>query len=211
MNKLIWTTLVMGFFCYASSYAQPANDSTLAQHSLLMANDTSLFTHFNVSMQDLNKVLLQWMVPAKTGSDYFVVEHGKDSSHLETLGILKRSGNLQEFELIDNDPSIGTNYYRIKSIDTSGNISFSKTIQIGITGNTGFKFYPNPVDKFLIVETEQPVDIQVISTSGNFLISSQLQKGMQIVNVSSLQKGEYVLRVIYKHGNKVVLEHLLKN
>ena len=210
MNKLIWTTLVMGIFCFAS-YAQPANDSLLAQQSLLIANDTSLFTHFNVSIKDLNKVLLQWMVPSKTSSDYFVVEHGKDSNHLETLGILKRSGALQEFELIDNDPSIGTNYYRIKSIDSSGNSCYSKTIQVGITGNTGFKFYPNPVDKFLIVETEQPVDIQIISTSGSFLISSELQKGMQIVNVSSLQKGEYVLRVVYKHGNKVVMEHLLKN
>jgi len=209
MNKLFWLTLIMGFICLAS-VAQQANDS-LSNPQSLPAAAGLLFSNFSSTVKDFNKVLLEWTTDGAGNNDYFVVEHGKDTSHFETVGVLKRTGTSTQYDLTDNNPSSGINYYRIKCTDSAGLVIYSKILQIRISGNSGFKFYPNPADKLLIVEIGHFADLQIISSVGTVLISKQLQSGVQIINVSALEKGEYVLRVADKESNRVVFEHLLKN
>ena len=210
MKKLFWTTLAIGLICHAS-IAQQANKAAMNEQLAKAISDSVLFRHFTCTLNNFNKVLLQWGTGSSSGVDYFVLEHGIDSSHFETLGILKRTASSNQFEFMDGNPSAGLNYYRIKSTDSSGLVLYSDIFQINIEGNPGFKFYPNPVDKFLIIDSQQPGDLQIISNTGNLLLTRQLQAGVQVVNVSSLEKGEYILRMLYKEGNRLVLDHLLKN
>ena len=208
MKRLFWLTLTMGFFCLAS-VAQQANDSASNQLPAQVSHPP-LFSDFSYSIKDVNKVLLQWTIDSSANNDYFIVEHGKDTVHFETLGILKRSDGVTQYELIDNNALSGFNYYRIKCMDSIGLFVYSKILQAS-TGKADFKFYPNPVDKLLIIETEHFSELQIISSSGLVLINKPLQSGVQIVNLSSLDKGDYILRAIDKMNNKVILEHLLKN
>lgn len=209
MNKLFWLTLTMGFICLASVAQQP-NDSSINQPAS-GSGDSSIFLNFSYAIKGFNKIVLQWVTGNIADNDYFVVEHGKDSSHFETVGILKRTGTAAQYDLVDNDPSNGINYYRIKCTDSSGIVFYSSVLQVRLSGNQGFKFYPNPVDKLLIVEIGNVAEMQIINSAGTILISKQLQSGVQIINVSSLEKGEYLLRVVDKENNRFVLEHLLKN
>jgi len=207
LMKLFWLTFTMGFICLASN-AQQATDS--ANHQQTDPESFSLFTNFTYSIKDINKVLLQWSIDSSAGNDYFIVEHGKDTSHFETLGILKKTDAAAQYELVDNNAFNGFNYYRIKCMDSAGLVTYSKILQVS-SGKADFKFYPNPVDKLLIVETERFSDLQIINVMGAVLITKQLQSGVQIINVSSLEKGDYILRAVDKMNNKIVLEHLLKN
>ncbi len=207
MKRLFWLTLTMGFFCLAS-VAQQANDS--ASNLQIEQVHPPLFSDFTYSIKDINKVLLQWTIDSSTNNDYFIVERGRDTAHFETLGILKKSNGLTQYELIDNNALSGFNYYRIKCMDSVGLIVYSKILQVS-SGKADFKFYPNPVDKLLIIETEHFSDLQILNTSGVVLMNKQLQSGVQIVNLSSLEKGDYILRATNRLNNKVILEHLLKN
>jgi hypothetical protein len=84
-------------------------------------------------------------------------------------------------------------------------------MQLSLSGVVDFKFYPNPVDKLFIVRTEHTIDLQVIDAAGVVRVSKRLQAGIQVVNVSSLEKGVYVLRVTDKESNRAVSHQLLKN
>jgi hypothetical protein len=205
--KLFWLTFTMGFICLVSN-AQQANDSANQQQTA--RENFSLFSSFTYIIKDINKVLLQWSVDSSAGNDYFIVEHGKDTAHFETLGILKKTDEATQYEMIDNNALSGFNYYRIKCMDSAGLVTYSKILQVS-SGKADFKFYPNPADKLLIVETERFSGLQIINAMGAVLISKQLQSGIQVINISSLEKGDYILRAVDKLNNKVVLEHLLKN
>ncbi len=196
----------MGFVCLALN-AQQVDDSA---KQLAVHENFSLFSNFSYSIKDINKVLLQWSIDSSAGNDYFIVEHGGDTAHFETLGVLKRTDGMIQYELFDNNALNGLNYYRIKSTDSAGLIVYSKILQVS-SGKVDFKFYPNPADKLLIIETEHYSDLQILNSIGAVVINKQLQNGVQIVDVSSLDKGDYIIRAIDKLNNKIILQHLLKN
>jgi Secretion system C-terminal sorting domain len=209
MHKFFWLTLTMGFICFASVAQQP-NDSSINQQTQVSVG-SSMFLNFSYSIKDFNKVMLQWVISSSASNDYFVVEHGRDTSLFEAVGILKRTGAMDHYDLLDNNPSNGTNCYRIKCTDSAGLVFYSNILQFRLSGTEGFKFYPNPVDKLLIVQIGSVASLQILNSAGTVLLSKQLQSGVQVINVSSLEKGEYLLRVVDKENNRFVLEHLLKN
>ncbi|MBS1948910.1 MAG: T9SS type A sorting domain-containing protein [Bacteroidetes bacterium] len=208
MKKFFWLTLTLGAFCLATS-AQQAKDP-VADLLLRQVKQRSLFATFSFQIKDLNKILLHWTIDSAANNDYFIVERGNDTAHFETLEVLKRINTVVSYELADNNALTGFNYYRIKCIDGTGQSIYSNTLQVS-AGKTEFKFYPNPADKLLIVETEHSSELQILNPMGAILIAQQLQRGVQIVNVSSLERGEYIIRAVDKINNKVILEHLLKN
>jgi hypothetical protein len=92
-----------------------------------------------------------------------------------------------------------------------GRVLYSKTLQLSLSGDIDFKFYPNPVDKLFIIRTEHIIDIQVVDANGATRLSKRLQPGIQVVNISSLERGVYILRVADKESNRIVSNQLLKN
>ncbi|HVM87349.1 MAG TPA: T9SS type A sorting domain-containing protein [Puia sp.] len=208
MTKNLWLTLTLGFFCLSVT-AQQAKDSA-ANLVKLQAQHYLLLIDFSYQIKDLNKVLLRWTIDSSATNDYFIVEHGKDTAHFETLGVLKRINAVYNYEIADNNALTGFNYYRMKCIDSTGQAIYSNILQVS-AGKSGFRFYPNPADKLLIIEAEHPSDLQIFNAQGSLLINKPLQNGVQIINVSSLEKGEYIIRAIDKINNKMILEHFLKN
>ena len=74
-----------------------------------------------------------------------------------------------------------------------------------------FRFYPNPVDKLLIIRSSHPLSVQVMDAYGITWFTQEVEAGMQIVNVSVLQKGNYILKAKDKSTNAVISEQLVKN
>ena len=79
------------------------------------------------------------------------------------------------------------------------------------TSDADFRFYPNPVDKLLIIRSSHALNIQVMDAYGAIWFSQDVEAGMQIVNVSALQKGNYILKATDKATNTVISEQLVKN
>ena len=80
-----------------------------------------------------------------------------------------------------------------------------------IVGDISFRFYPNPVDNILIVRSEGALDVQVLDAAGKVRVSQSRLQGIQTINVSTLEKGIYYLRINNRSTGVVTQEKLLKN
>lgn len=201
MNKFFCLTSI-AILCSCASFAQQAND---------IAGDKNIFSDFSCILKNTNSVLLQWKADNIGEGDYFIIERSTDGSNYETVSALKITDTASGYAITDNSPHNGSDFYRIKYISKSGKFIYSKIKQVELFGAVDFKFYPNPVDKLLIIQTSHSIDIQVLDAAGGLRLAKQLQPGLQIINISLLERGTYILKVEDKQSNKVISEQLLKN
>ena len=75
-------------------------------------------------------------------------------------------------------------------------------MQLSLSGKVDFKFYPNPVDKLFIVQTEHIIDLLVSDAAGAVQVSKRLQPVYRLLTFLRLEKGVYVLRVTDKESNR---------
>jgi hypothetical protein len=195
MQKLSWL-IGLVLICTRSGHAQQTS---------------AVFVDFIATPNESNRVVLKWDADSTAEGDYFVIERSPDESHYETIGVVRVSAGTDHYETTDGAAPNGSDFYRIKYTPRSGTPVYSKTMQLSLSGPVDFKFYPNPVDKLFIVRTEHTIDLQVIDAAGVVRLSKRLQAGIQVVNVSSLEKGVYILRVTDKESNRAVSHQLLKN
>ena len=88
---------------------------------------------------------------------------------------------------------------------------FSKIISKGIATARFSSFYPNPVEKLLIVRTESPVELKIVDQLNKVRISKQLEMGLQLVDVGSLEKGLYFITLYHKESNRMISDKLVKH
>jgi hypothetical protein len=194
------------------SVAQQAVDANIDQDDSSQVDRFSFFTDFSCTVRGSNTVDIFWKVNNNThDGDYFIVERSVDGMRYETVSALKIVDTALNYGVTDNSPQNGTDFYRIKFISKGGRIIYSKTMQVVLSADVDFKFYPNPVDKLLIIRTSHNIDIQITDAQGTLRMSKQFQPGLQVVNISTLERGSYVLKVADKESNRIVSEQLLKN
>jgi hypothetical protein len=214
MKKLSWLILFV-LICARIGHAQQASaapsDTAVDTVAGLPPAGSNLFVDFNATTGGSNRVLLNWDTDSAAEGNYFVIERSPDETHFETVGVVRAAAGVQHYEVTDAAAPNGLDFYRIKYTARTGAPVYSKTMQLSLSGAVDFKFYPNPVDKLFIVRTEHTIDLQVIDAAGVVRLSKRLQAGIQVVNVSSLEKGVYVLRVTDKESNRAVSHQLLKN
>ena len=171
----------------------------------------SAFSFFTVTAQN-GRAVLKWSAPPARSEDFFIVEKSLDAEHFEMLSAIDASTGLDSvYSMEDNSVGGGTVSYRIRIAGKDGRDLFSKIVNLNSAPVADFKFYPNPVDKLLIIRTSHNIDIQISDALGTLRMSKQLQPGLQVVNISTLEKGSYVLKVADKESNRIVSEQLLKN
>ena len=176
----------------------------------LFLQDTSLLPIHNFTvLQKENKALLRWKSDTLTdGESFYAVERSSNGTDFNLVGVTKNvSGGW--FEFLDEAPSRGKLFYRVK-LSTSQTSYYSVIVSANPSADASCKFYPNPVDKVLIVKSELGVDIQIADGTGKPLITEKLQGGLKVVDVSSLEPGIYVITLFQKETNKLVSEKLVK-
>jgi len=219
MKRPFWLTCV-GLVCFIAAGAQQIKNSpdsaagtgTVSEkEGKPEMNGPAVFVNFSASVKESNKVWLQWNVDSAEEGDYFIIERATEGNHYETIGVLRKEKNNDHYELMDVAPPNGNDLYRIRYNAQGGRLVYSKAMQVSLSGDIDFKFYPNPADKLLIIRSEHSVDMQVLDAAGSVRISKRLAPGMQVINISSLERGVYVLRVADKESNRIVSNQLLKN
>jgi len=205
MKRLQLWLLTVLFYCAASG------QSTDSPKDLpVTASENNLFSVFTVSSQN-GRALLRWAAPVQS-EDFFIIEKSQDAEHFEMLSAIGASPAQDSvYSLTDNAAGTGTTFYRVKISGKSGREIYSRVINTQALTPVEFRFYPNPVDKLLIVRTAHALSIQVIDSYGVVLLNQDLDAGMQILNVSGLQKGNYILKATDKTTSASYSEQLIKN
>jgi hypothetical protein len=170
--------------------------------------------------QKNNNVWVEWTALTEVNVDHYEVERSADGRNFTTIGKTnaKGTGTVQvTYSWVDNQPADGALYYRIKSVDKDGKISYSEILRVDFKGaadfNPRFVLYPNPVigsNLSFLVANAQPGDYQVFlfDRGGRSLYTKMIRhQGGNITELislpSSLAQGIYSIRVTGKDLNLV--------
>jgi hypothetical protein len=128
-------------------------------------------------------ITVKWTVDNEKNIKQYEVEKSSDGIHFNKATVviakLNNSGSVN-YEWLDINPFVGTNYYRIKSTDIKEDIQYSSIVRIAINQDRPqIIIYPNP------------------STNGNV--------NLQLINQP---KGAYAVRLIDELGQVIIVKQI---
>ncbi|MFK7948625.1 MAG: T9SS type A sorting domain-containing protein [Saprospiraceae bacterium] len=108
----------------------------------------------------------------------------------------------QTYSFMDNLPSIGKNYYRLKQTDFDGTITYSQIVIADIQSILPqFEIAPNPAMTFIKVSGVDEMNeyITVLDVFGNVIYKNikydNIDNDTISINISFLESGVYVLKI----------------
>src|ERR1019366_8743728 len=168
---------------------------------------------------------LAWTTASEINNDFFTIERTTDGFNFEMIGTLKGAGNstwVINYTLVDNHPSDGVSYYRLKQTDYDGHTSYSELKMVSFEKNTDFSFniFPNPTDDGIFnVEINAAKNAEVLvvvhDVLGKEIYSKVIiteQKGNIVYAIDLLQKvspGVYLITVT--SNDKIYNKKLIVN
>ncbi len=178
LTHLIFLLILAGLNTYAQDNQAVSSVDTAG----------SSIGQISATIRNRNKIVLRWNLEKSSGG-FSTIERSRNGVEYEAIGVLKTGSNIIRQEFEDEMPANGINYYRIKFSSADGQFRVSPVVNASVVGDLSCKFYPNPVDKLLIVRSELPVDIQLTDAFGKKRITQKSSGGLQLVDVSLLEKG----------------------
>jgi hypothetical protein len=159
---------------------------------------------------------LNWVTASELNTDRFEVEKSTDRismwKFLESVPAAGNSTTSLNYSIIDNQPVVGNNYYRLKIIDIDGTVSYSKIINIsfGETASNNFaRVYPNPTSGNLNVEIQSTANFETNVIAYDLVgkkiydQTTSIAKGLNTLQIdfSNFASGVYVLQFSDVTGN----------
>lgn len=180
--------------------------------TIIPANPDSnaITTELDAIVRDNSKIILSWKAP-NNQNEFFSVERSSNGKEFETIAVLKQTTGLLKMDWVDEQPGRGKNQYRIRYSAANGTVIYSGIVTAQVGGNLSFRFYPNPADNVLIVRSEQAIDISIVDGFGKVRLTQAQLPGLQLLNISSLEKGAYILHIYNRQSNTHMQEKLVKN
>lgn len=164
------------------------------------------FISFNAIAQN-NSALITWETVWEKNNDYFEVEKSIDGRNFFVIGKIEGKGTTNEknsYQLIDNEPRKGINYYRLRQIDFDGKVNYSKIVSLLFEGGEDvFEIYPNPangLDVTILISAKagDALSIKVIDALGRnvFMENKNYQNGqLRLKSSEAFAKGIYFVIV----------------
>lgn len=177
------------------------------------STDTSSFiTDLTLNVRENSKVVLNWKQPEDTTYTFASIERSSGGRAFEVVAVIKQSDIKPDNEWVDDSPARGRSLYRVRFSGKDGfQQAFSKPKEALVAGDISFRFYPNPVDNILIVRSEAVADIQIVDAAGKQRMNINNLQGLQTLNVTTLEKGIYFLRINNHTTGLLTQEKLVKN
>ncbi len=161
---------------------------------------------------------LAWSTASERNSDHFEVERSHDGEFFHAIGSVDAAGystSLEQYAFRDNDPVHGTNYYRLKQVDTDGTFEHSPVdvVEMGHAATA----YPNPTDGLVYLRLhsndEGPMRYKVRDMYGRDLreglVATTGNREIQI-DISELATGSYMIDVLQYEGVRVMAAHVVR-
>lgn len=160
-----------------------------------------------------HSVLINWAVASQLNNKYFVVEKTLDGINFQEVDTLPGAGTYpftKYYSAIDNNPTQGISYYRLKQIDMDGHTTEFAPVAvfIGNTPSNSLHLYPNPIGSGLNSATlvynstnQNRLTINISDMTGRIINSftlNNIKNGENIfpINTSELVPGMYILQAI---------------
>ena len=140
-----------------------------------------------------------WHTATELNTSHFIVQHSTDGNSFTDIGTIKAIGSgANSYSFTDETPTNGINYYRLKSVDKDGSLSFSKLVSASLTTNNSplTTIYPNPAKDNVTIKGNHISSVQVFDNMGRVVKVVSLKDATNpVLSVNSLAAGVYHLRV----------------
>ena len=158
---------------------------------------------------------MEWITASEKNTNRFEVEKSIDGINWFYIGEKPAAGNSTQrlsYELYDNFPLVGNNYYRLKTIDNDGTFNYSKIVNIILTSlnsSSGIVgAYPNPTSSNVMVviasNTIQKASLNVYDVLGKIVMTTNvnLMEGInnETLNFSALANATYLIILTDEKG-----------
>jgi Pregnancy-associated plasma protein-A/Secretion system C-terminal sorting domain len=160
-------------------------------------------------------VKLRWKTASEKNNDYFIIEKSKDGQIFEDMVKVTSRGastDISDYETLDNAPTVGMNYYRLKSVDKGGQIATSKIVSVAFVDKIKLNVFPNPtlsskINVELTAERDEQFDFEVVDIAGKIIhiATQKVTSGSNIITFDNMNisKGIYFVRA---KQNNIVIE-----
>ncbi len=149
-----------------------------------------------------DQVNINWQTGNASQWSQFDIERSDDKINFISINTLKAYHTITDYHWLDANPGEGIRYYRIGSVDISGNISYSDTMEIAIIKERdGIGVYPNPatINNFNLRISNQQAgryNIKLVNSSGQVFMTKIIQySGGSIIE--KLEPPQNILPGIY--------------
>jgi hypothetical protein len=176
---------------------------------------------FSASIKN-KTIVLNWKTASENNNAYFIIERSNDGVKFNEVSRINGSGNSTsalDYTYNDIKPINGTNYYRLKQVDTDGTIHFTCEI-IKIEYNNGIKidiFNTNSgplVTGNIFSNIEEKVVFNVVNSVGQMIYQTEqnLSSGKNTfeINTANWSKGVYAISLYNSTGLLISERFILK-
>jgi hypothetical protein len=136
----------------------------------------------------------------------FDVERSATGKYFEKVGYVKSAGTPRgSYNFTDEVPMNGTNYYRLKMINTNGTFEYSpvRSITFGESRTTGLSVSPNPAKEAVTVKLNakeaKTMTLSLMDVAGKVVLTEQKKVEVGFnqlnLNLSRYPAGLYFLKV----------------
>lgn len=178
------------------------------------------FISLNAFLDGSSKAVIQWKTAEELNTLNYVIECSTDGKNFTTAGIVSAT-NAGDYSFIDNTTPLNDKlYYRVKSVDASGNTTYTPIIVITRSKQQlSITVTPNPFkDKIqlqLLSSREQQAIVHIFGADGKMYQNYQfnVQKGTSVTtltNTSDLPAGLYAVFVNLTGTGEVYSTKVLK-
>lgn len=156
----------------------------------------------NATKNNDNSVKVNWVVGEQINVNHYEIEQSMNGINFNTVGKITAGNNLNySFNYLNAES--GLNYFRLKTIDNDGTISYSYIVKVLIPELTGnVSVYPNPTTSLVNISLgsnglSKAATIKIIGVDGRILVQQKINafSSKVSINVNNLPAGKYFIRI----------------
>ncbi len=149
-----------------------------------------------------SSVDVRWEVGTEINVNKYEVLFSTDGVNFTTIAD-KQANASRNYVYTHGSPVTGVNYYRLKTVDNDGRISYSEIRKVTFGKSGGVVIYPNPASSIVNLSlsadmVNKSIKVSVIAADGKVVLQSNIANTSQTetLNVSNLPAGTYVVRIV---------------
>jgi hypothetical protein len=152
-------------------------------------------------------VVNNWQTLQEVNVSHFNIQFSTNSKDFVTVGtIAAQNKAFNEYQYKHNptpNPQHQTWFYRIEAVDKDGTINYSKVLPFTVNPSPFTLYiYPNPAKSIVTISFAKMKQIIISDITGKNVKNIYLHNvNAASINVTDLQKGIYIIKVIGNNGN----------
>ncbi len=172
-------------------------------------------SNFNAELiSESHYVRTNWSTITEVNNDYFILEKSKDGVGFEKVDRLGGAGNstgLMNYEVVDESPHDGLNYYRLKQVDFDGKFEYSSIVSVTVEEKVKIMVYPNPANQQILIDGLIIGDkIELVNLMGEVVKYQKSLNEKEIIKIREILEGIYFVKIINNKSTlikKIIIQH----